>query len=428
MSNGSIYVDSITRVEGHGSIEIDLKNKNVKLEITEGARFFEGILKGRKYDEVQSIVTRICAICSSSHALTSVKTLENALDVEITEQTDLLRKLLLYGEIIQSHALHLYFLSLPDFLGYEHAIAMAKDHLREVKEALRIKRLGNMIREIVGGRTVHQITTVVGGFTKIPSEREQEKILKELRENVKIAENTVEIFENVDYPDLEEKTEYISLKSEEYPLYYSEKIHSSQGWEIDLSKYKDYILEELRPYSNAKFGVRDGRGYMVGALARLNLNRQQLNEKAKETLENSRINFPNHNPYVNNYAQAIEILHLMEECINILENNKFKPEKPVEIRPKAGEGIAAHEVPRGTLYHHYRLNRKGIIEYANVITPTAQNLFNMENNLRKIAHKYLDKGCSKETRNKMVFDMEKCIRAYDPCISCSAHFLKVKYI
>jgi coenzyme F420-reducing hydrogenase alpha subunit len=416
MKDETIDIHHITRVEGHGRLIVNIKEKRiekVQMEIFEGARMFEAWLRNRRYDEIPHLACRICGICTAAHTVCALNAVENATGIRPSKQTRLLRNLMTIGGIIQSHTLHMYFLALPDFLGYNSAMEMAEDHPDEVKGALRMKKLGNDIVDIVAGRAVHPISAVVNGFTRIPTKGESERLLKMLKELRPTAKGAIEIFKDLNYPDFERKTEYIALQSKkEYALMDGDCIASTAGWKSKINEWDKY----------AKQGIRDGHGYLAGPLARVNLNFDLLCDDAKDGVNSSGIKFPSYNPFHNNFARAVELLHCFDEAISILESNKFKEEKR-EHKIKSGEGWAATEAPRGTLYHHYAINGSGISEDANVLTPTAQNLHNIEEDANELIPQIIDKP-----KEEIVLNLEMLIRSYDPCISCATHFIDVDFI
>ncbi len=413
----NIDIHHITRVEGHGNLVVDVKNKKIKVEfqINEGTRLFEAFLRGRRYDEVTHLASRICAICSMSHTVSSLKAIENASGIRVSEQTEKLRELAILGEHIQSHALHMYCLSLPDYFGFDSVMSMAKKYPDEAKNGLMIKKLGNEIAETVAGRAVHQISAVVNGFTKTPSKEQMNKVLRHLKELRPAVLKTVEIFSSLNYPDFERKTEYIALKKpDEYALC-DGRIASTDGWDADVKEWEKYATEQIIEYSNAKQGVRNGHGYMTGPLARMNLNFEKLSGEAKDAAKDNGIKFQSYNPFYNNIARSLEVLHCFDRATNIIENNNFKKEKN-GYKIKAGDGYSANEAPRGTLYYHYKIDEKGIITGANILTPTAQNLKNLEEDGKMFLEKILD-----IPKERIIHNLEMLVRAYDPCISCSVH-------
>ncbi len=425
-----ISVEHIARVEGHGNIYVEIENgraRKVEMRVVEGSRMFEAFLRGRNYVETPEIASRVCAICSASHLIASIKAIEDAVGVQPDEQTVLLRKLAIMGETIQSHVLHIYLLALPDYLGYPSVVHMVKEHGEAVKKALEMKKLGNDMAEVVGGRAVHLITPMVGGLTYVPKKSHLHSLKKRVLDLLPWAEKTVEIFGGLENPPLERKTEYIALYDpEEFCFYGGEKtvIRSSEGWTAPINRYREYITEAVVPYSTAKFGVRNGHGFMVGALARLNLNYDHLCDEAKEAVEKTPIRFPATNPFLNNFAQAVETLHCFHESIRILDDLEcmdLREKRPEMDMKKHGWGHSAVEAPRGTLYHSYLVNEKGIVEEADIITPTAQNWKNLEEDIEALVPLVSDRGY-----DEIQMAIEMNVRAYDPCISCSTHVTQVK--
>ena len=417
-----IKLDHITKIEGHAKLNIKIdkgKIKKASLEIVEGARFFEAIIQGRHWNEMSPLTSRICGICSSIHAVTSLKAVENAFGVRVSRQTDMLRELLVLAALIQSHVMHLFFLALPDYLGYSGAIEMAKKHKNEINLALRLKNLGNELVTLFGGREVHPITAVVGGFAKIPEKEKMDLILKKLESAKKDAVDVLNLFQGLKYPEFERETKYFALEHKgEYPFLHGNISCTGQQC-IPTGLYDMHFEEYMTPGSSAKFVVVAGKSYMVGALARLNNNSKFLSKNARKLLK---IKIPNHSPFMNNVAQAIEIVHAIDKSIEIISGLKLRKEKPVEVIPKEGRGVAVTEAPRGILFHDYTFSKTGCLTKANIITPTAQNLRNIEEDLKQFLPGRLNIG-----KKALVLDIEKLIRSYDPCISCSAHFLEVNW-
>jgi len=421
----TIKLNHITKIEGHASLNLSIDNGKVKvceLQAMEGSRYFEGLLKGRRYFEASEISSRICGICSCAHTVTAIQAVENALDIGPSKQTIMLRELLTIGERLRSHATHLYFLALPDYLGYESALSMADKYKKDIFRALRIIKLGNKIVNIVGGRDLHPVSLTVGGFLKLPSKEQ----LKELKKDMVLIKDdtisTAKLFAKLKYPYFISKTEYFSLKQEDkYATLYGDLVSDSKRYKQD--KFLNYLKEYHEEYSTANFVVKEGKSYKVGALARVNNNYKLLSNDARAILKNSEIKFPNYNPFINNFAQALEIVHFVDRAIEICSTLDIKEEPVKKIKIKKGYGIAAIEVPRGTLFHEYKLNEKGRIIYANIITPTTQNLRNMQDDIKAYLPKII-----KFSKEKLILEIEKLIRAYDPCFSCSTHFLKVNFV
>jgi len=419
-----LNMNYITKIEGHASLYLDVEDNEVKkcnLKSVEGARFFEGIVKGKHFSDVSEIVSRICGICSTAHTVTSIKAIENALKVDVSKQTKLLREMITIGERIRSHATHLYFLALPDYLGYESAIAMAPKYRSEVNTALELMKLGNNIVSAIGGREMHPVTLAIGGFTNIPEKKQFDDLLRRLKDARDSANRTAELFLRLNYPNFERQSEYISLKQlDSFPLLEG-TIISDKGLNTEQKDYRKYFDEYIEPYSTAKFAVREGKEYFTGALARMNNNYKLLGRNSELLLKNFRRTFPSYNPFHNNIAQAIELVHWIDQGIEIIEKNEFKKQPLQEIKNRKGHGIAVTEAPRGLLFHEYDIDSNGKVKKCNIITPTCQNLRNMEQDIKAFVPNLLGK---KEEQIKL--DIEKLIRSYDPCFSCATHFLKFK--
>jgi sulfhydrogenase subunit alpha len=424
-----INVDHICRVEGHGSLAVSLLDGSVSeinLKLTEGARLFEAILLGRRYNEAASITSRICAICSAGHAVTSLMAMEDALEIEVTPQTELLRELLVLGQFIQSHSLHVYFLAAPDFLGYPSVIPMAADYPNEVLRALKLKKLGNDIADVVGGRAVHPIAVTLGGFSAFPKAKQLQELRGRLVAALDDAQQTVKLVASLVMPALNRRTEYLAIRGSKRYSFVEGSVHSSDGLIAPAQQYRDFIQEKTAAYTNSKMGSRNGKGFFVGALARVNVNHDQLRGAAKTALEESGVVFPSYNSFNNNLAQAIEIVYSVEQSIEIIDqllDAGIKAEEPTKFEVREAAGTAGNEVPRGTLYHHYEIDKNGIIVGADVITPTAQNLTNVEEDMGVLVPMMID-----QPREKIAGALESLVRAYDPCISCSVHFLDIKFL
>lgn len=425
MSHRSFIIDTLTKVESHAKLDVEMekgKIKKTKLEVYEAARYFEAMVKGRDYREAHTITQRICGICNVIHTITSLKAIENALGIQPSQQTIDLRKLMLYASQIHSHTAHLFFFVLPDYLGFQDAIELSKKKHDYIHLALDLQKLASDIVRIIGGRPIHPVSPMVGGFHSFPDKDKIENIRRNFEGVRKLSEKVARIFMPLKYPELESNSLHFGLKKgKEYPLY-DGVITNSEGFAFGAKDYKKHINEEIRSYSNAKYSTFQGENYMVGALPRLNINHKFLSPRAKSLLKESGFVLPIRNPFINNFAQALEIVHFADESLRILEGygNGMRKEK-FEAKPKEGEGIAACEAPRGTLYHHYKIGKDGKISFANIITPTCQNIGNMENDITLLLPsimKYPDK--------KVKFLLEMLIRAYDPCFSCSTHFLELK--
>ena len=428
--NLNIEVAPLPRVEGHGDLVLNVKNKKIEkliFRIPESPRFFEAMLVGRKYDESSHITSRICGICSVAHTCASIKATEKALGIKPSEQTIKLRKLIYHHENIQSNVLHVYFLAVPDFFGVGSVIPLIETYPEVVNIALRTKKMANDIMRIIGGRAVHPIRTVAGGFTKLPTEEEMIRMKEMLKLCYPDLEKSLEVLKTLDIPDFERKTEYISLSDPVDYALYDGNIKSTDGWEIDDQDYLDNISEKVVQYSTAKHCWTGGNVFMVGALARFNNNYKKLTDNAKRYADELGLKAPCHNTFMNNIAQFVEIVHSVDDSIRlideILEKGLDEDKAMVDIKPKAGRGVGVVEAPRGLLIHDYTYNDKGKMEKANLIIPTGMNYANMEEDMNALVPTIINKS---EDEIKLACEM--LIRAYDPCISCSTHFLNVKLV
>ncbi|MBL7021772.1 Ni/Fe hydrogenase subunit alpha [Patescibacteria group bacterium] len=414
-----IQINHLAKMEGHAGFVGHILEGNValaKIETQEGARLIEGMLIGRHYMDAPIITARICGICPVVHNLTAIESLEKALEVKVTDQTRTLRKLMQYSQIIHSHGLHLFFLSLPDFYGILNDLQLIKKHPKEADMAMDIRRWATDLIRLIGGRTVHPITSQVGGFKILPAQEDLDEINDRLPALIKKAEKLVKLFIKLNYPELNRKTEYICLFNDKEYGIYSGDIKSSEEETISSTKFSKKITEIKKQYEAVKKAKLSGKSFMVGAIARLNNNHSQLNPRAKALLKESGVKLPTYNSFYNILAQAVELVHMLEESQKILKDLKLKEEGQVEYRVKECFAVAAMEAPRGTLFHYYKLDKDGIIQDCNIITPTAQFLFNLEDDLAMYLPNIKDMT-AKERRQKI----RLLIRAYDPCISCATH-------
>jgi len=427
-----IKVHHLTRVEGHGNIVVNMKNgvlEKAHLSIVEPPRFFEAMMKGRSFHEAAIITSRICGICSLGHQLTSLVATEDALGLEISEQTVLLRKLLVNGATLQSNVLHAYFLAAPDFLNVGSVFPLINTHKDVVLRALRMKRLANDIADIVSGRACHPITPVPGGFTRIPEKAELLEIKRRLlEEGLPDGLETIETMKALAgaIPQFERETEYISLKHpDEYALY-SGDIFSSDKGATPVANYLDVTNEFIVEHSTSKHTKFNRSSYLVGALARWNNNHAQLGEEALAAAEAMGLKPNCYNPYMNTIAQVVEAVHCILDSVKIIDTlieMGLKNEKPNQTPTRYGRGTGANEVPRGILFHDYTYDNKGNIIKANCIIPTGQNLANIDDDMKKLVPEIMDKS-----KEEITLNLEMLVRAYDPCISCSVHMLEVDFI
>lgn len=425
----SINVQHITRVEGHGNIVVNTKDgtlEKCEFEVVESPRFFEAMLRGRRWDEAQHITCRICGICSVGHTTASLNATEAAFGIQPSEQTILLRRLLFHGEMIQSHILHVYFLVAPDLLGVGSVVPLAETHTEVVLRALRMKKLGNEICRVLAGRHVHPCGAVVNGFTKLPTEKDLLDLRQQLVDTIPDLEATAELMSTLELPDFERETEYLSLKhSQEYAFARGEVIVSSDGDTTDIQNYREKVKEYIVPHSTAKHAKANRDSYMVGALARMNNNYDQLTPMAKSVAEMLGLSVPCYNPFMNNVAQVVETVHCVEDGIQVIDQILAKglKEEDRSVEVKAGTGVGAADVPRGTLFHEYTYDENGVITDANCIIPTGQNYANLELDMRALVPQIIDRP-----EEEISHLLEMLVRAYDPCISCSVHLLNVKFV
>jgi len=422
----TVKVEYLTRVEGEGGVYVRSEGgelREVKIDIFEPPRFFEAFLRGRSFQEVPDIVARICGICPVAYQMSAVHALESALEVTPPAEIRALRRLLYCGEWIESHALHIYMLNAPDFLGYESAITMAAVHPKEVELALRLKKIGNRILEILGGRATHPVSVCVGGFYRVPRRQELESLSADLRWALEASKQTLALVTTFPFPNFAPDYEFVSVSHpNEYPMN-ERRIVSSKGTDIDPGDFERVYLEEHVEHSTALHSARadNGSSYFVGPLARMNLNIDKLMPQALAAARACGVSWPCRNPYMGIVARAVELIHACEEALAIIEAYREPASSRVQFKVHAGEGCAATEAPRGLLYHRYRINDRGHVEFARIIPPTAQNYHRMEDDLKALLPGVLDRS---EAEIAQV--CERLIRTYDPCISCSTHFLKLR--
>lgn len=424
MTNKTIKVDYLARVEGEGALNIKIENGKVietQLKIIEPPRFFEAFLRGRDFTEVSDITARICGICPVAYQMSAVHALENALGVNVDESLRELRRLLYCGEWIESHTLHIFMLHAPDFLGYPDVIQMANDHRALVEKGLTLKKTGNAIVELLGGRAIHPINVKVGGFYRCPEPNEFCTLRKDLQQARDIALETVQWTATLNFPDFEQDYELVSLHHpNEYP-FNEGRLISNKGLDIDVQEYEDHFEEIHVEHSTALHSVLKERGtYFTGPLARFALCHEQLPMWIQEEAKKAGLTPNCRNPFKSIIARSVEVLYACEEAIRIIDNYQ-RPKKPaVELGPKDSSGCACTEAPRGILYHRYEMDDSGKISKAKIVPPTSQNQPTIEQDLRNFV--------STRTHlsdEELTWQCEQAVRNYDPCISCSTHFLKV---
>ncbi|MCX7983976.1 MAG: Ni/Fe hydrogenase subunit alpha [Bacteroidetes bacterium] len=425
MKSRTIKVDYLARVEGEGGIHVKIRGtqvKEVKFTVFEPPRFFEAFLRGRPYSEAPDITARICGICPIAYQMSAVQAMERAFGAHIDGQLRSLRRLLYCGEWIESHVLHIFFLHAPDFLGYEDALRMAKDYGAVVQMALKLKKIGNEIVNLVGGREIHPINVRVGGFYRVPSKKELQSLIEPLEWARDAAIQAVKFCAQLPFPDFERDYEFVALRHDhEYPMNEG-RLVSNKGLNIDIAEYEEYFLEEHVSYSTALHSIIKQRGaYFVGPLARFNLNYDKLTSTVKELAKNVGIAKGTNNPFKSIIVRALETLYACEEAIKICKTYEEPISPSIPIEPHMGIGYGCTEAPRGILYHRYRLDERGKIVDAKIVPPTAQNQKSMEQDLREFIPPRV-----KISQEKLQWQCEQVIRNYDPCISCSVHLVTLE--
>ena len=417
-----LKVDTLARVEGEGAMHIVVHDglvADVELRIFEPPRFFEAFLRGRAWTEPPDITARICGICPVAYQMSSCLAIEDACGVTVPEELRLLRRLLYCGEWIESHSLHIFLLHAPDFLGYPGAIEMAVDHGAVVQQGLRLKKAGNALMTLIGGRAIHPVNVRVGGFYRLPTLQELRDFRPTLVRARDDAVETVRLVSGFSFPDLVQPQEYVALRSPHgYPLEGGSVI-SSAGRAFEVGDFGSHVVEEHVARSNALHARLDGAtSYVVGPLARYTLNHDQLGPLAREVAHDAGLGDECRNPFQSIVVRAVELVHATDEALAIIDAWDGASAPSVEVLPRAGIGHGATEAPRGLLYHRYELAEDGTILDATIVPPTSQNQPSIEADLRAFVQERLDLP-----HDELVRQCEQAIRNYDPCISCATHFL-----
>jgi coenzyme F420-reducing hydrogenase alpha subunit len=419
-----LHVGTLARVEGEGAMHIEIREgrvSDVQLRIYEPPRFYEAFLRGRSYTEPPDITARICGICPVAYQMSACWAVEDACGVAVPEEIRLMRRLLYCGEWIESHALHVFLLHAPDFLGYDGAIEMAVDHPDVVERGLRMKRAGNQLMELVGGRSIHPVNVRVGGFYRMPETAELRGIRPVLEAALEDALETVRLVAGFDFPDLEQPYEYVSLRPDHgYPIESGDVVTSS-GAAFAVRDFPAHIEEHHVEHSNALHATLDGgaRGpYVVGPLARYTLNHDRLSPLARQAAADAGLGDTCRNPFRSIVVRAVELVEAYHEALRIIEGWTGSSAPSVPVPARAGEGFGASEAPRGVLFHRYVLDGAGIIRDAQIVPPTSQNQPSIEADLRTLVDGWTDLD-----DHALQHRCEHAIRNYDPCISCATHFL-----
>jgi len=426
MSERTIKVEALTRVEGEGGLHVRMRGdavEDIRLEIYEPPRLFEALLRGRALEDVPDVTARICGICPVAYQMSSVHSLEAALGIAITPEIRRLRRLLYCGEWIESHALHLYLLHAPDFLGFDSGLAMAESFPEEVKRGLRMKKHGNQILEVLGGRAIHPINVAVGGFYRSPRRDDLARLLPDLEWCLEAAVETTRWVAGFDFPDFACDYQLVSLAhDEEYPMNEG-RIVTSGGESLDVNDFEKEFEERHVEHSTALHALRKATSetYLVGPLARVSLNVDRLSRTARQVAGELGIDWPCYNPFQSIVARSLELIHAYEEALEIIRDDRPARPPRIEYDYRAGEGCAATEAPRGLLYHRYAVDADGKVAEAKIVPPTSQNQAQIEADLREWVPRAVSADDAATSRQ-----CENLVRCYDPCISCSTHFLNVK--
>ena len=424
----ALSTGALARVEGEGAMHIEVRDgelAKVELNIYEPPRFFEGFLRGRGLAEPVDITARICGICPVAYQMSACAALEDAIGAVVDGALYDLRRLLYCGEWIESHTLHIHLLHAPDFLGYDSAIELANDHRPLVERGLEIKKIGNELVEAIGGRAIHPINVKLGGFYRVPTRAELDALVPQLERGLDLAIGVVADVAGLEFPDQEVPYELVSTDAgDEYPMMGS-RIVTSRGLDIDVASFPDYFEEIHVEHSTALHGRRrsdEGGDYLVGPLARINLNLHQLPPPVRKSLDECGIHFPSHNMFHSIVARAIELHLALHEAIRLLENYRLPDEPYIPLQPREGNAFGCTEAPRGILWHRYDVDDQGIVRYARIVPPTSQNQGRIEEDVRlSLQNLGLDKDDA-----VIRLRAEQVIRNYDPCISCATHFLQLK--
>ena len=420
-----INVPVLARVEGEGALDLFVRNGQIEklnLRIFEPPRLFEKFLEGRSYQEVPDMVARICGICPVAYQMSAVHAIENAFGIEITPWVRAMRRLIYCGEWLESHSLHIHLLAAPDFLGYTNVAEMAKDHPEVVQRGLMLQRIGNDLIRLLGGRSVHPVGVKVGGFYHAPTKAEMSEMQQRLEQVLQEAEQLVHWTASLDLPDAQDAFECVALSHKEEYGMNEGRLLSTQALDITVEEFEQYFAEHQVPYSTALHCLHQGQPYMVGPLARLNLNASTLPDKVQQLIHQTNIHFPSFNSFHSIIARAIEIYYALHEAATILKDYQVPEASAASFKPKAGVGYACTEAPRGILWHRYEMDAQGRVVSAKIVPPTSQNQARIEADIKTS----LSASLLERTDDDIRLHCEKIIRNYDPCISCATHFLDLR--
>ncbi len=429
----NINVHHVTRVEGHGNIVVnatDGKVEKVEWQVPEAPRFFEAMVRGRSYEDIQTIVSRICGICSITHSLASTKAVENAMGIKVSEQADTIRILMHYSEQLQSHVLHVGYLVAPDLFGMPSVVPLVGKAPDAVKAIISLHRLANEWSDLIAGRTTHPVTLKPGGLTKIPTAKELRDLQNRLKDSLPVLKAVAEVVLSVagNMPNFTRETEYVSLKQDNpptYTFYHGDITSTDYDGTVAINDWKTVANEHVVDQSTAKWTRWHRNSYAVGALARFNNNAELLSPTAKAVAKMFGLAKGNCSPFMNNVAQLVECVHVVEVSIEMIDTllTKGLKDETVKVSPKAGKASGCVEAPRGILFHEYEFDRKGNCVGADICIPTNQNHANIQEDFEKMVPEFLDEG-----EDTLRHKLEMLVRSYDPCISCSTHMLNVQFV
>jgi coenzyme F420-reducing hydrogenase alpha subunit len=429
----NINVKHITRVEGHGNIVLNASNgkiEKLQWQVPEAPRFFEAMVRKQSYEDIQTIVSRICGICSVTHSLAAIKAVENAMDIEVSQQADTVRILMHYAEQLESHVLHIGYLAAPDFFGVKSVVPLASTHTDAVKTIVKAHRVANEWMGLIAGRPTHPITIIPGGLTRVPTEKQFRELQNSLTEVIPALKVIADVVASVagNIPNFQRDTEYVALKQDNppaYTFYHGDVASTDIPHTVPVKDWHDVTNEYVVEQSTSKWTKWHRDTYAVGALARFNINYDLLSDGAKAVAKMFALEKGCCNPYLNTVAQLIESVHVVETAIEMIDKlltNGLKEEK-VKVKTKAGKGAGAVEAPRGILFHEYEFDKDGICIGADMCIPTSQNHANIQKDFEELVPQIID-----EDQDSIRLKLEMLVRAYDPCISCSTHMLNVKFV
>jgi sulfhydrogenase subunit alpha len=420
----NIKVNNLARVEGEGALDIKIRNnklQDVKLKIFEPPRFFEAFLRGRNFHEAPDITARICGICPIAYLLGASNAMEDLFGVHVDGPLRALRRLVYDGEWIESHVLHIYMLHAPDFLGYQDVIQMAKDYPDVVQKGLKMKKAGNQILEVIGGRAIHPINLRIGGFYRVPTQQELKAILDNLKWGRDAAIDTLQWTAGFTFPDFEEDYEFVALTHPDEYAIIEGRLYSNKGIDTPINQYDNHFIESHVEHSTALHTYIKGRDTaFLGPLARFNINFDKLPPLVKDLAKETGLNGQCFNPFKSIIIRSLEVIFAFDEAIHIIENYEMPDQPAIDFELRAGTGYGATEAPRGICYHRYTIDAEGTIQDAKIVSPTCVNQTTIEKDLWHFIEPHID-----WPTEKLQWHCEQAIRNYDPCISCSTHYLKL---